>query len=281
MRRGSPPSCSASAKRISRPAGRPMDGIDRIWVISLERRPERLRGFFERFPYPRGRCSVFEAIDGRTLDPAEPPLAEIWEPWLARQRMVRLPPRGPAHGEAGCALSHLELWRRMAALPPGRRCVVFEDDAFFADRFRERWTGCVAAGFPAGLAFAWLGGRSREGYVPVNVERDGSTAGFRVHRFAGGRNGDRTTHAYLISPAGARQLCERAATPGLDRRLDVWLKHVGLRRLEPAVHTVSPLLCYSPFDYKSDVQGAGNCTHYRAAARHLRPPPGDAVRRSG
>jgi GR25 family glycosyltransferase involved in LPS biosynthesis len=90
--------------------------FDAVFVISLRRRPERLKRFWEaieRSRWPFRPPEVVEAVDGATL--ATPP---GWQPAFY-----------------GCYLSHLGVFRR--AWEKRQTVLIMEDDVSFPDCFAE------------------------------------------------------------------------------------------------------------------------------------------------
>lgn len=142
--------------------------FDRVCVISLERRPERLAAFMDRakaagLPF---EVEPFAAVDGKIVQhPA----------WWRQGR-----------GAWGCYRSHLQIIEE--ALQRGQeKILIFEDDAVFCEDFVARAERYFAS-LPAGWIQAYLGGQHLRRPVPI----PGNQAVVSV------RNVNRT-HAYAIS----------------------------------------------------------------------------------
>lgn len=113
--------------------------FDRVVVISLDRRPDRLKEFRRRVPadFPFGEIETVSAIDGRLCRPPK------W--W--RQ----------GGGAWGCYRTHMNILEE--SLNTGKQSVlIFEDDATFCDNFREASLKYFAA-LPDGWWQAYLGGQ--------------------------------------------------------------------------------------------------------------------------
>ncbi|MDX3904356.1 MAG: glycosyltransferase family 25 protein [Pigmentiphaga sp.] len=96
------------------------------YVINLEQAAERRRAIarqLDRLGVPFTTCT---AVDGRLLDEAQ--RARLYDERAAARLYRRLSP-----GELGCALSHLEVYRRMLA-DGASHALVLEDDAALGDR---------------------------------------------------------------------------------------------------------------------------------------------------
>jgi glycosyl transferase family 25 len=83
-----------------------MASMPPIWVVSLERAPERRSFVVRAFTDAGLEHEVVDAVDGTTLSPDERRL-------YSRARSLFEVGRGLMEGEVGCALSHLRLLQRM------------------------------------------------------------------------------------------------------------------------------------------------------------------------
>jgi len=187
-------------------------GADDVYVINLERRADRLVEFYERWPFKRACVTVHTATDGSELDPEVGPLRALWTRWVEWQDERKQPAWGPSHGEAGCACSHIAVWRRVAAHTGERLAVVFEDDVHFADGFAESWTAAAAAAGDALKAHAdlvYLGGHFAPRFRPSGATPHPDVPGFFRHRPSA-----RTLHAYALTPRGARALLAKVEAGG-------------------------------------------------------------------
>jgi hypothetical protein len=155
--------------------------FDRVFVVSLERRPERLAAFMERargagLPFD---VEPFQAVDGKVVHPPE---------WWKQGR-----------GAWGCYRSHLRIIED--ALQCGHeRVLIFEDDAVFCEGFSDRVLRYLAS-LPAGWVQAYLGGQHLRKPVPVpgNPEVVSVRNVNRTHAYAiNGREGLRRLYRHLM-----------------------------------------------------------------------------------
>ena len=135
-----------------------MAATDTFWpwtyayVINLERRTDRLQSVRQWSAQLGVSIERFAAVDGAAAEPESAVLDPLWDPtpslkWHrgAAESVARAGVPGGAlrmtAGEVGCALSHVALWRRIAALGDDASArahgvLVLEDDA--APRFSRR-----------------------------------------------------------------------------------------------------------------------------------------------
>lgn len=143
--------------------------FDRCHLINLDRRPDRLASFRERFPasWPGPEPVRVSAVDGEKVPPPS---------WFTQQP-----------GAYACLRSHLRLWED--AISRGESLFVFEDDCVFAPDFGER-IGPFLGAVPADWDMVYLGGlhRAPATHPPVRVND-------RVHL----ARAVTTTYAYGVS----------------------------------------------------------------------------------
>ena len=157
--------------------------FDRIIVISLRRRPDRLAAFRDRiaeaWPAGAARLTVFEAVDAHRCPPPE------W--W-----------RGPA-GAWGCYRSHQRIIEEALA-DELDRVIVFEDDATFAEGFEILLAGTMSA-LPADWGQLYLGGQHLRPAEAVNDVLVRGVNVNRTHAYAA-RGGERMRELYRHLHAG-------------------------------------------------------------------------------
>lgn len=113
--------------------------FDRVFVISLGRRPDRLKDFVASIPspWPFASVEVVKAIDGKACRHPK---------WWKQ-----------GGGAWGCYRSHLNIIEN--ALNDGKkRILIFEDDATFCDDFAEKACSYLSA-LPNDWTQAYLGGQ--------------------------------------------------------------------------------------------------------------------------
>lgn len=150
--------------------------ITDIWVLSLpseDRGLHVMRENLSKYGIDLSKASPFPGIDGRTL-----PLETV----QTFQESVQ----NAGKGVLGCYLSHVAMWERAAKLPEESRILILEDDAQLVRNVNKIPQEC------APYDYIYLG----------HVE----TLGDKI--FPGFQKSIQPvcTHAYIVSPEGARKL---------------------------------------------------------------------------
>ena len=126
-----------------------VQGIDQIWLINLDRRPDRLERFMQRHPEMSGRLNRLSAYDGQSLE-LTPALARLFAPNNFEWHKPTM----------GCAMSHLALWYKLAGeADENASYLILEDDALLD----PSWVATTEKAFftnsvPADWEVLFLGG---------------------------------------------------------------------------------------------------------------------------
>lgn len=124
--------------------------FDRVHLINLKRRPDRLEKFWSRLPrsWPFAQPELVYGLDGDKIPKPS---------WYTQQA-----------GAWGCLRTHLQLYED--ALNDGHSIFIFEDDCVFANDFDAR-IGAFTAHVPSDWDMVYLGGlhRSPVQHAPVRL----------------------------------------------------------------------------------------------------------------
>lgn len=212
--------------------------IPKAYCINLASRTDKWDDF-QRFasnvsPDFLERIERFNAVDGSEYQVCD----DIQIEWDATTNAKYSPKEEPGIrtmliGEIGCALSHIALWRRLAA-SDDTHALILEDDCGFVSgrRGRDRFATAFARAWrelPQDWAIFYLGFSSRgeRQYVkkyPLEatptIQRDNFDVEVDIYSPEYGYH----THAYMITKAGAQCLLENLPVCG---PIDVWLADHG------------------------------------------------------
>lgn len=179
-----------------------------IKVISLEGSADRRA----RFAKDNGhaRFSFFDAVDGKQARQQMDGMPELFAPGLPYTA-----------GAVGCALSHLALWREVAA--SGHPMTILEDDAVLRHDFEEQSARVVASLAPDWDIVVW--GWNFDSVLALNIMPNvsNSVMHFNQNQLRASMRGFQAiagapsvlrlsecfgTCAYTISPEGARRFMQ-------------------------------------------------------------------------
>lgn len=136
------------------------------------------------------QTELFEAVDKDHIrERSMPTAARFIRAGIMTNHTVKRP------GTLACALSHLEVWRALAASGSRSPWLVFEDDSLIPANFASVLAR-VLPSLPHGWQFAFLNHNKLHG-LAISRQWFRPSTGYRF-----GTNG--LTNAYLVTPAGAR-----------------------------------------------------------------------------
>jgi len=236
--RDSSRACPCETKAIP-----PAFGADRVVIVNLKRRSDRLQKFaaqIRRFldvdtePERMSECSLsrcaarkwrWDAVDGSRLNLSADAMQRLFNASTEHSRHPSewrpIYPHKWRRGVLGCALSHLSVWTAIVAsdLPDDKFWIVFEDDAELVADFDREWRRVLDSleRSPVGawdlLYLGWTDDRPLYGDIPID--------GVNAVRLSGQpRSVGGGTFAYAIKPSAARGLLRHALTRRLSGPVD-------------------------------------------------------------
>lgn len=263
----------------------PLYGINGIFVINLDRRPDRLKAFMKRSSLTATDFHRFSAIDGRNLTWNN----EINSLFINNKFLSRA-------SRIGCAMSHLTLYRHIANTT-NERYIIFEDDAYFADKnWINKWNAEYYPNLPSDADLVFLGGlhplndpgyrelairvnahfnqhqrafRYRHSYDPPCDKDDPNTTPRRRYPYTG--------IAYMLSSHGARVLVAMLEECGFIQPADIM--RIKLMDLVEGAYTAEPLIVNLPPTTKHVAHADDSDIQYEAdpirgaPASNLNPKP--------
>lgn len=188
-------------------------------VINLKRRTDRLISFFQRNQKCEVPFKIFEGIDGKTLEPSN----KIQSLFSTGDFQYR-------RGIIGCAMSHIELWRRFLIDPNVHYLVVLEDDVVLTHRFSSKLMNILSSKVSNSFDVLFLHfnpyppyryNKLYLQYSPVEVEIWSKERSIKENMGSGA--------AYLLTKQGAKQLLEHIDIHGVYNAIDWVMFKSGIR----------------------------------------------------
>lgn len=236
------------------------ENFKRRYVINLLRRSDRYNEFKTRtcIYFNPELFEKFDAVDGKQID------KNTLEPFFKNSNT--------RNGEIGCHLSHRKIWENVSedeTLEDDDLIIVFEDDVFFTDHnFESKFTDSINCfkQIKVPNKMLYIGGRFDKNFQPMKNELNlhWKNAFFQSNNFQeriykpiiAKHIFDRTTHALIFTKYAAKiflqsSLCYEKKPVALDSFL-IWCHH----QKKGPIHYYDffPHLCYSPINYKTDIQ---------------------------
>jgi GR25 family glycosyltransferase involved in LPS biosynthesis len=182
----------------------------RAYVVSLARRPERLAAFQAHLEKTGLLDFIdldpFVAFDGAQLE------IESLKPRISPSNLSAMT-EARLRSIVGCALSHLELWRRVGAQT--EPVLIFEDDARLASGINAQMVASALNRLPGDSDMVWLndynyGARAGFGSRLRRKLASVTGAAIETRKVTFGAMPDvlTTTEAYVMTPAYGRRLVE-------------------------------------------------------------------------
>ncbi len=164
-------------------------------------------------------------------------------------------------GVIGCALSHYELWKRVAGAGDVQNALILEDDVLFVRDFPRLFRELTAS-LPEEYDLLYVGGYPLDAAGEEAFRRGDESAlpppdayvGERIRPWIGTpRPTDIGTYAYMVSRDGAGKLCACVEAHGFHRAVDYFLMDCWPQL---RVYAAVPFLCWSGWGEGSDIQHA-------------------------
>ena len=212
-----------------------MKGVDKIYVVNLEKDKERLEAFYKKSPFKKDEVSVLKAINGYKIEMNDF-IKNLFEGNDFNYRC----------GVTGCALSHYYLWKKLAKELDEEMslAMIFEDDVNFYEQhdFLDIWNNKVFPTLPNFFDLIYLGGCHHDDtYKRTKNHKNMNVGPNLCYPF---RNIGFGTYSYLMSKKGAKKMVEIADQWKIKRGIDHVLRNAEMKGM--VIHATVPLLCWSP-----------------------------------
>jgi GR25 family glycosyltransferase involved in LPS biosynthesis len=216
-----------------------------IRCINLKERPDKYEAFCQGARKVNGsfarKIQRFDAIVGASTVVCDTVCQISWDNTKDAQYNRKVTPgiKNMSSGEVGCALSHVELWKVLAAAPPpvdlpensNQTMLILEDDAIldptsrgaksrFAAAFAQAWKQ-LAVDEDWGILYLGFSARGERTYIESAKEEEEEEVkrGLKVQLYR--PEYGYHTHAYVITQTAARTLLEECLP--VVGPIDVWL----------------------------------------------------------
>lgn len=179
-----------------------LDNIDDCFVINLKRRNDRLERLYSNSPEFKNKIIEFEAFEGRKLQLTQS-MARLFRPHDFMWKKAIM----------GCALSHLELWYKLASEKPEiNSYLLLEDDVKFVQGWQNIWKEAQPH-IPDNYDVIYLGGilpPNRPGFEASKDPINKYFSRVKENNFFGQQQENRYFHfcayAYVLSKQGAQKI---------------------------------------------------------------------------
>ena len=182
-----------------------MKQIDKVFIVNLPRRMDRKREMESRLDAleleadVREKFEFFPAVDGTTIDDAFMQAGSygLWDGWQQPEHSLHFYRREIRKGEIGCALSHVNIWKRVVEEGLDE-VLILEDDAGFDRHFKYLFQRALKFCRWAGAQEQWdllYLGRNSMTPDPIQIRNFISVPGFSY-----------CTHGYMVTRSGAEKL---------------------------------------------------------------------------
>lgn len=182
-----------------------MNQLDKVFIVNLPRRADRRVEMETRLealnlqPELREKFEFFPAVDGSQIDETFMKEGDygVWDSWKNSDLPLHFYQREVRNGEIGCALSHVNIWKKVVEEGLDE-VLILEDDAGF-DRhfqylFQRALTFCRHAKKEGKWDLLYLG-RNAMTPDPFQIRNFISMPGFSY-----------CTHGYMVTRSGAEKL---------------------------------------------------------------------------
>ena len=218
-----------------------MDFFKKCFVINLNRRLDRYDEFINRIPFDLSYCQRFTAIDGNNLE-----YSFKENPYVM-----------------GCHLSHKTILQNVIndkTIVDEDFVIIFEDDVFFSKNFMIDIEKIKLSKDVIDLnSIIYIGGRFNESFQPSAIKKwsflkNNMFLKSKSHDKILPIDYDRTTHVIILSKFACKQIIEKTKNVKLSVPIDYLYNNIRTFIPDMKVYDLFPHICYSPLEYKSDIQ---------------------------
>jgi GR25 family glycosyltransferase involved in LPS biosynthesis len=184
-----------------------LQNIEKIFIINLKRRPDRLEHFLKKKEY-LPEFEIFEAIDGQQLKLDNTNNLLYFDNKILENHLIKKI-KGLKVGEIGCFLSHYFIWKKIIEL--NKSCLIFEDDANPCNDFSNKLNNILEKGTPDNFDILWIGIRQHHVQNKIYNENilpnKNKLVNQHFYHYINTKNNPFYPYCYIISPNACKFLC--------------------------------------------------------------------------
>ena len=217
-----------------------MDYFKKCYVINLDRRADKYDEFLKRIPFDSSICTRFSAIDGRNIIKFE----NNENPYIM-----------------GCHLSHKAIFQNVindTSINDEDYIIIFEDDVFFQDTFIQEIEKIKTNKDLFDInSIIYIGGRFIPYFYPTSLSGWNNIKEniyIKNDNKIDSHNSDRTTHTIILSKFACKEIINKTKHVRVSIPIDVLYTDIRNYIPEMKLYDLFPHVCYSPPDYKTDIQ---------------------------
>jgi GR25 family glycosyltransferase involved in LPS biosynthesis len=211
------------------------------FVINLKRREDRYIEFLNRIPFDSDVCERFIATDGKDLKHhcTENPFV------------------------MGCHMSHKDILIKVIEdekLNDNDLILIFEDDVFFNDNFESDLKNTIPILKNLDPNFIlYIGGRFKKNFKPSSL-KEWENVDLKLYNKKGdyktikSSDYDRTTNVIILTKYSCKEIINKTKDVKFSEPIDSLYNNIRKYIPDIKVYDIFPHLCYSPINYKSDIQ---------------------------
>jgi GR25 family glycosyltransferase involved in LPS biosynthesis len=221
-----------------------------IYVINLDRRPERYNDFCKRLQFNKDLVKRVSAVDGLTNI--------IPKNLFIRNKFAY-----------ACRLSHIKIMKEIInnnEIKDEDYALIFEDDAFFVNQFNKLFEEYITQikKLDNEENLIYIGGRFEEEFDIPNEIKDVLFEKKDENLYLKKRNivrnigadfwRDRTTNVLIYNKKACKKIVEIAERTNQDTEIDTFLNWIYHKDNKMKIYDLLPHLVYSPINYLTDIQ---------------------------
>ena len=219
------------------------NNFKRRFVINLKRREDRYVEFLNRIPFDSDVCERFIATDGKDLKNKH---------HYSENPFVM-----------GCHMSHKNILIKVIedeTLNDNDLIIIFEDDVFFNDNFESELKNTIPILRKLEPNFIlYIGGRFQKNFKPSSF-KEWELIDLKLYNKKGdyktikSSDYDRTTNVIILTKHACKEIINKTKDVKFSEPIDSLYNNI--RKYIPGIkiYDIFPHLCYSPINYKSDIQ---------------------------